>query len=284
MQYFNSININNVIYSIDKLRFTFVMPEFRQKFFIEYLKLNYDYNDFFSNKFFAYKFLFKFFKIGFESQIITMGFGFNGTKKEEQINCFIEFNPNKVGNSVILKDIYKFFRIWNIDLKLSLYDIAVDFLIPKKYINLVKDRRVYKKFYYDSNNENVTEYLGSTVESGRVKLYNKTIEDNLNYDLTRCELTTNSLDFEIVSRIFPKLYILNDLNLIDFIKLSKTDLVLLELIQRSDEPSYYFKRLGKDKKKFLEPYLNSNYNFNFSIVAFNFLFENVIKIFTIKDI
>lgn len=257
LSYFYPISENGIIYSIDMIRFKFIANTYVLRQVCDYIESSCSYEHFESFKPCTYRDLFK---IRCDNNSFIIGLCFLGFESKDNMSCFIEFNPNKVGSRAELKHILDLLRFAQIKLDLSNYDLAVDIPVDKSYVSLVKDRRVYKKFCYDSKNSNVTEYLGVNIDSGRVKLYNKHIESELDYSLTRAEITSRHLDYNLFMSQFPKIVLASNLGLIDSIKLSQTDKVLLELLQLSPDCMYYFKRLGRDKQKNLAPFLFKNDN------------------------
>lgn len=277
LNYYNYFEDNGgVKYSVDMIRFKFYCNDFKMKLIHDFINSISDFDIYHSAKAFTYSVLFRV-RVRNSTSSFSVGLGFNGLKSVDKKNCFIEFNPNRVGKSFELTYILGYLASLHICLDLSLYDIAIDIPICKKYVSLIKDKRVYKKFIYDCEGVNVTEYLGSTSDYGRVKLYNKTIESELDYNLTRLELTTNSSDFAVVSRQIPNLLVCGDLNLFDALKLTKSDYVLLKLLWLSGDASFYFKQLGKDKQSKLGPYINSSFNLGFCEEVFDFLMQIIEK-------
>ncbi len=280
MKYFNCLEVGNLKYSIDMIRFKFELNKYYQDELYLIIKEIGTYEYFASNKSFHYRELYK---IKSEDLLysFSLGIGFNGMKSEDRKLCFVEFNPNKLYDCRALSRILCFLNS-RVNLDLVLYDIAIDIPYNKKFVSLVKDKRMYKKFCYDCEGKNTTEYLGTTADAGRVKLYNKTIESNLNYDLTRLELTTNYTDYLIVEKQLPKLLVFGDLDFLSIIKLSKSDYVLLQLLWLCDDPSYYFKQLGRDKQEKIKPFVSSNFSLNFSEKVFNHLMK-IINTFKDRD-
>lgn len=274
MKYFNAIQVGNLKYSIDMIRYKFFLTKYYQEELYCLIKQIQSYDYFASNKKFHYRELFKI-KIFDLKYSYSLGLGFNGLKSEDKKLCFIEFNPNKLQNQKELYIVLRFLINRKIDLELVSYDIAIDMPYNKKFVSLVKDKRLYKKHCYDSQGVNVTEYLGNTADSGRVKLYNKAVESDLSYDLTRLELTTTCTDYAIVLSQIPKVLICGDLDLLSSGKLSKSDYVLLQLLWLCDDPGFYFKQLGRDKQEKLKPYITSNFSLNFTEDVFNSLLSNV---------
>lgn len=273
MKYFNCLEVNNLKYSIDMIRFKFELAKCYQDELYLIIKQIQTYDYFASNKSFHYRELYKI-KTEDLKYSFSLGIGFNGMKSEDKKLCFIEFNPNKLSDCPSLYRILYFLN-HRVDLDLVLYDIAIDIPYNKRFVSMVKDKRNYKKFYYDCEGKNITEYLGQTAEAGRVKLYNKTIESNLDYELTRLELTTTCTDFLVVQKQLPKLLVCGDLDLLASTKLSKSDYVLLQLLWLCDDPSFYFKQLGRDKQEKLKQFVSSNFSLNFTEDIFNKLFANI---------
>lgn len=194
--------------------------------------------------------------------VVALGFCFNGYEAGDRFRGFVEFNPNKLFNdpeySVILHDL-RFLRERSSEWTVSRWDLAVDMPVPRELIRLVKeDRRDYAMKRV--SNSNFTEYLGKHGSAGFVKLYNKQVESNLPYECTRFEITLDSVEYATISNMLklsiPRLYyrtsqkelLLND-------KLDATDKVLLELILDSGDPMYHLRRLGRVKRKKLEPFI-----------------------------
>lgn len=107
--------------------------------------------------------------------------------------CFlltIEFNPNKMTNKDIF--IYNYF-INKYQFKIKRFDLAID--IPHNINNLVffdLRKKCYSVFY--KNFDDKTYYIGKG--DGHTKIYNKKIESELNFELTRFE-TTKECDIPI---------------------------------------------------------------------------------------
>lgn len=101
---------------------------------------------------------------------------------DEIIFC-MEFNPNKMTDLDV--NVYNYF-INQFSFVLKRFDLAVD--IPLNINNIVFSD-IYKKsfslFYNDYNNK--TYYIGKG--DGHIKIYNKKIESDLDYELTRFEVT-----------------------------------------------------------------------------------------------
>ena len=106
------------------------------------------------------------------------------TNDNTKYNFTIEFNPNKLEIRGILKKILNITTEWTI----KSLDIAMDLKINiMDLCGLDKGRK--KDFrMFTQGLDNRTYYMGRT--NNRIKIYNKKIESNLEYDLTRVEITS----------------------------------------------------------------------------------------------
>lgn len=219
--YFNNLNVldeNNYSYCVDmlRLRCNITVEDF-EKFIGSRLFLytdnletwdstricdffhNYNYSDedcsfwfgFISNK---------------EKSLSNGGSLYNNNKR---FNLTVEFNPNKVKNNKLLLSILKVTTDWT----LKSVDFAVD--IKTNILNVVGYDKSQKNclLTYDCGGDNKTFYIGKG--NNRVKVYNKTIESDLSYDLTRIEITRYFSDTDTLNNIkywtylgyFPELYL-----------------------------------------------------------------------------
>lgn len=120
----------------------------------------------------------------------------------------LEFNPNKVSDNEIFKIMHRLLiRYCRKPIShIARFDLAIDIPVDRTRCFLVKDRRLYIERRHGVE---YTQYLGSRSASvGRVKLYNKTAEAELNYPLTRLELTLDpGTPYEKIK--FPAVYYLD---------------------------------------------------------------------------
>lgn len=256
--YINEFENNNIIYSIDNIRLktsltysVFTEIEFRFKtVWSKYIKKYYTTPQM---KQFFYNYNIE---VG-DNQSFWFGFCHNTERRSfyenAEYNFSIEFNPNKLKDNRIIQYLLSLSGKWYIksfdlamDLKININDIITD--------TSGRQRSVIFSYGYD----NKTICLGKG--DGRLKIYNKKIESNLNIigDLTRVEVTrelddfpisdTKSLDF---GNIFPNLYLNNYLYSFSDYE-DKTLLAILFSIQ-SGFPIKYLSRTYKSKiKKLLE--------------------------------
>lgn len=139
----------------------------------------------------------------------------------------LDFNPNKMGDDPSLRSIREFLvrNSRPILCRVTRFDLAIDLPVERSKCFLVKDRRMYIE---RRHGKEYTQYLGSkSSKVGRVKLYNKRTEADLDYPLTRLELTLDpSKTFEEIS--FPEVYCLD--SKVCASKVSDTDRFILNAL------------------------------------------------------
>lgn len=191
---------------------------------------------------------------------ITLGLFHNSRDKNTGYHaCFIEFNPNKAVMPAVkyLIDFIRHNTNYYMDLKKSTvfelvrWDLAVDIPINRHYVRLLKSGK--RRYTRIEEKGSLTEYLGKHNTDGFVKVYDKTKESDLYYDLTRIEITNDSL-----FPTLPEIHLLQYQTSLDFdFELNATDKVLVELIRRQDaeETDYWLRQLGRNKREKLKPYV-----------------------------
>lgn len=187
----------------------------------------------------------------------VVGLGFNGVDKDSYYRGFMEFNPNKVAGEREFKKVFSMLQEYCFCAEVSRWDLAVDVNISRERCVLRKDKR--KRATVENSLSDFTEYLGQRSKSGFVKLYNKTLESDLDYDDTRLEITVDGrFVYDDFVKILPRVDVRGDQQDLDpYLTLSGTDLVLYELLMRCDltERREYLKRCGRVKAEKLRPYL-----------------------------
>lgn len=222
LEFDNISLIEKLVDSVNKLMFDYL---------VDFLVVSYkDYK-------YRYLFTFKVAKYSFSLGLLLNHHVIDGA---EARTGFFEFNPNKILGGLVLKDgvldefeslskydscpfvddiTYDsknrineiFFKIFSLVKRYSnytvkRYDLAIDIPVSRVDVHLFKDTRKYTQFYRSAYD--VTEYLGSGQNSGRVKVYNKTLESDLDYDLTRFEITLEVLTYESFLKVMPRIKIL----------------------------------------------------------------------------
>lgn len=131
------------------------------------------------------------------AMVIAMGVGLvSGSCKINPAKGFIEFNPNKIDEALLMEFLQYLGRFtWSA--KLLRWDLAIDWRQPREAFRLFRYHN-QQKYQYIVSKGAITEYAGSRNNPGFVKLYDKAKEQGLNGDLTRLELTLGSdpKDFE----------------------------------------------------------------------------------------
>ena len=169
--------------------------------------------------------------------------GFNGNS-EDRYKGFIEFNPNKCMDDIYFKDVLdKLFKITSYR-KVTRFDLAIDIPVPKYLVTLEKDNRNYQ---YLKCQQSESEYLGRRNKAGFVKLYDKKAESNLDYDLTRLEITASFDSFN-----FPRVKIKPLQQSLLFGNLNSTERVLVQLLDCVDNKHMYLSQLNYRKRKKIE--------------------------------
>jgi len=257
MKYFNELSYNGVKVSIDNLVMEYKISYGKGSFDSEYILkaisgCSYDFQHWTSNKLGSCReqFIFK----CSNGNTFWVGVGMNTISGVKHV-VRIDYNPNKVYDTLELDFILSTLTNYTVRCDCIRFDLAFDFPIPRKLAFLVKDKRKYEAH---SNNCKYleTEYLGARSAPGRVKLYDKTAESNLNYPCTRLEITLDgSLDIaRQLLTYFPLVYVLDDFVNLDFSTLNLNDTELFILEKLLNKPSD-IKRLGRAMQKKIEPVL-----------------------------
>lgn len=240
MKYFREKIIDDVTYSIDMLRLELEFGTRDEEFvrWVEHLDAFSDFDIVYQSCFspFKYRHLWTF-KL---EDGISFVIGLNIAKTADK--GFIEFNPNKCAIDSRFMSFYDKLMTFVISASIVRYDFAIDIPTNRDNCMMIKDHRNYQIIVDKSK----TEYLGVRNKVGFVKLYDKTVESNLDYSLTRLEITCKPGEVPNVPQIRIKLQ-QSEFPLSN--SLSSTDLVLYELCQRVENPYLYIRKLDKKKYK-----------------------------------
>lgn len=182
MKYFYNFIENGYIYSIDMIRVRTLVSQLEAKEIRKFL------NERLFNHWYGYGY--DKFCDNWKIDKLWLGLGTKAkANKDDAMNIndeiifCMEFNPNKMTELDIT--VYNYF-INQFPFVVKRFDLAVD--IPLNINNIVFSD-IYKKsfslFYNDYNNK--TYYIGKG--DGHIKIYNKKIESDLDYELTRFEVT-----------------------------------------------------------------------------------------------
>lgn len=260
IQYFNNIIYNNISYSVDmiRLRLDFGLEQRIVEFgewcnrfdniHIECFPL--------STKAYAYRYLFK--VTCNNASSFVCGLGFNGDDRDCTVLGFLEFNPNKVASDRKFIEFFEVLKNFCPRTDIVRWDLAVDVPLEREYCSLVKDKRKYSMVR--NSVRDCTEYLGRRSSSGFVKLYNKSVEDGLEEDVTRLEITVDGkMNYSEFCTLLPQIDV-SDYQLSLFQNdqsLSSTDALIVDLIRKLplSERQFYFKRLHSQKRVKLRPFI-----------------------------
>lgn len=252
--YINELRQNNIVYSIDKIRLktfltysVFTEIEFRYKVaWSKYVKKYWTTPQ-------AKQFFYNYdIEVG-DNQSFWFGFCHNTERRSfyegAEYNFTIEFNPNKLKDNEMIKYLLSLSGKWFI----KSFDLAIDLSINiNDLITDTSGRQRSVVFSYGYDNKTIVLGKGD----GRLKIYNKKIESNLNIlgDLTRVEITREFDDFPISDMgkfdydgNFPSIYLNNYLYSFSDYE-DKTLLAILYSVQNGF-PIKYLTKTYKSKIK-----------------------------------
>ena len=246
LRYCDEIRLDNgYIYSCDMIRLNLRFKDNVQKF-LDWLSDYNMYGDgidiklFRSLNEFTYR---NMLRVKGDGHSFVIGIGFNGGQ-DVRDKGFIEFNPNKCRGQKVFEHIYSKLLDYIYSAEVARFDFAIDIPVPRYLCKLKKDGRNYQ-YVVTSGGE--TEYLGRRNEIGFVKLYDKTKEAKLDYDLTRLEITANldGINFPCVKiKGLQQRLIFDDLN--------STERVLVQMLDSAENKRMYLSQLNFRKRKKIE--------------------------------
>lgn len=248
LRYYDEIRLDNgYIYSCDMIRLNLRFKDSVQKF-LDWLSDYNMYGDGIDIKLyrsineFTYR---NMLRVKADGYSFVIAIGFNGGQ-DTRDKGFIEFNPNKCRGQKVFEHIYSNLLDYIYSSEVARFDFAIDIPVPRYLCKLKKDGRNYQ-YIVTSGGE--SEYLGRRNEIGFVKLYDKTREANLDYELTRLEITASKDALNM-----PEVMIMPYQNKIHT-DLSSTDRVLVEVLNTVENPFIYLRKLKYEKRKKIEQYL-----------------------------
>lgn len=273
LEYLNSVHEDDVTYSVDMVRLRLEFNETNMQVFGDWLSgVNCFFVESFPVSYKAYAYRNLFHVTCSNNNSFVVGLGFNGTTVSDYLLGFMEFNPNKVANQKEFQLVMDKLRKYCFCAELSRWDLAVDVPFAREQCHLRKDKRKYSLL--EKSKIDRTENLGQRNKVGYVKLYNKRIESELDYELTRLEIT---LDGQCTYKDFltylPRIDVDGDQQTINpYVELSGTNLVLYELLMEHDllEREHYMRRIGRRIAEQLRPYVyGSKYDSDKFVVSRN---------------
>lgn len=265
----------NTVYSLDKLILEFEIRGENAQRLMDVYSFNPHVESWCSNKLSVCRYNYRF-KLK-DDNSFYIGFSPNWKK----VNRFttsgrIEFNPSKVCLDSEFMFLYGQLLTFipRFRLRPVRFDLAIDLPVARDRVYLLKDQRLYEEYSYSAINK--TQYLGVRNNHGRVKVYNKALEQKLDIDLTRIEITIDydKSTYGEVEKILPRLYILDNFQL--SIDISGTDKVILVAVMND---MTLLNELGRTKKEKIKSYLREiEYNLTLEYEKYNNVLQQIRKL------
>lgn len=267
--------LTDTLYSLDKLILEFEMRGENAQRLMDVYSFNPHVESWNSNKLsvcrYNYRFLLK------DGNSFYIGFCPNWRKPNRYTSYGrIEFNPSKVCLDTEFMFLYGQLLsfIPRFRLRPVRFDLAIDLPIARDKVYLLKDKRLYEEYSYSVLNK--TQYLGVRNNHGRVKVYNKALEQQLDIDLTRIEITIDydRSTIEEVKKILPSIYILDNFQF--SIGLNGSDKVMLIAVMNDMS---LLSELGRKKKEKIKSYLREiEYSLALDCEKYNNVLDQIRKI------
>lgn len=207
-------------------------------------------------------------------------------------SCFvIDFNPNKCMKFDKFKKIVTYlFEYCSYyggygdvikDVVIKRYDLAIDIPCDRKLLSVVwtgKGARHYELF--QNTIDDRTEYFGIRNSIGRIKIYNKSLEDIQNQSkddkekykngllpkLSRIEVTHNTLDSMILYSSLPCTFTKYDLNYLPD-GFNTTDYILVNSCRDNDKYIPYLKKSRKMWKRLKDYIISQPISYDIDIIG-----------------
>lgn len=264
--------LTETLYSLDKLILEFEIRKEDVQRLMDLYSVKSNVEQWISNKLSVCRYNYRVLLEGGESFYI--GFCPNWRKRNPHVDSGrIEFNPSKVCYDLEFISVYK--QLLSLIPKTLIrpvrFDLAIDLPVARDKVYLIKDKRLYEECSYSAINK--TQYLGVRNSHGRVKVYNKALEQKLDIDLTRIEITIDydKSTIEEVKKILPSLYILDNYQF--SVDIDGTDKVILIAVM-SDMS--LLNELGRYKREKIKSYLEyAEFNLTLDCVKYNTVLQQI---------
>lgn len=263
LEYLNPVHEDDVTYSVDMIRLKLKFSPLNFKSFGNWINSvsNGLFVETYPISFKAYAFRNLFRIVCPDNNSFVIGLGFNGVVSDDSFLLgFMEFNPNKIANQKEFELVMEQLRQYCFYAEVSRWDLSVDVPIARELCYLHKDKRKYSLLQNSSADKD--EKLGQRNKAGYIKLYNKRIESELDYELTRLEITLDGdSTYEDLVKYLPCVDVNGEQqNFKPYMELSGTTLVLYELLIQQDmkERENYMKRIGRNVRERLRPFVYGN--------------------------
>lgn len=266
LYYFRPYQVDDITYSCDMLYLKFRYNDENLHRYLQHELLQ-CYDDFEVNYFpskdkykYSHLFVVNFLKYGFKLIIKFQ-------LQKEHVGV-LEFNPNHL----MLDDaFYQFYlKLINNFYSLEYYkmDFAVDLPVPRCNVKVLRDNRKYMKFVHGS----VTEYLGCRNKHNHIKIYDKSYESKLSYDLTRVEITIEN--GQPIN--YPDIKILLTQPEFNLNNLTQSEQFILGMLIEVEDPYYHLRKLRKrDRLKYENLLNNQYYNFEYATASYLQVLYNI---------
>lgn len=264
LYYFESVkDKNGYTYSCDSIRLEFQLKSYSELLIsISQYLLSLCDTYFISLKTFNYKYCFNFElvekdKVNTDKISFTVLVGLNTFGKIK--SCFvIDFNPNKCMHfdkfRIIVSQLFYIcqnFKGYNCinDVFVKRYDFAIDIPCERRNFSVVWHGKGAKKYeLIQTTIDDKTEYFGERNAVGRIKVYNKSLEDvqkqskekrelyrsGIGERLVRIEVTHDTLDSIILYSSFPSAFTQFDINSLPN-EFTPVDYILVNACRHNDD-------------------------------------------------
>ena len=263
--------LTDTLYSLDKLVLEFGIRKEDAQRLMDLYSVKPNIEQWISNKLSVCRYNYR---VLLNDDSFYIGFCPNWKKRNPYIDGGrIEFNPSKVCFDLEFISVYSqlLSLIPKSLLKAVRFDLAIDLPVARDKVYLIKDKRVYEEYSYSAINK--TQYLGVRNNHGRVKVYNKALEQQLDIDLTRIEITIDydKSTLEEVKKILPNLYILDSYQF--SVDVGGTDKVILIAVMNDMS---LLNELGRYKREKIKSYLEyARYDLTLDCVKYNTILQQI---------
>lgn len=264
--------INQSLYSLDMLTLEFIIPHSDVQRLMTMYSMRINFTQWESKKLSVCRYNYS---VECENEnSFYIGFSPNWKKSEHGfVSGRVEFNPSKLADDLTFISSYQELLSYVPFgfAKPVKFDLAIDIPVARDKIHLIKDKRTYEE--YSNSNSDRTQYLGKRNSHGRVKVYNKALEQKIDIDLTRIELTIDydKRSIDEIKKILPSLYLLDSFQFP--LGIVGTDKVILVAIL-SDLS--LMRELGRKKQDKIKAYLaDMQLNLTLDIDKYNKVLENI---------
>lgn len=265
--------LQGALYSLDKLIVECAMRKCDAQSFMDRFSFKTNVTQWVSNKLSVCRYNYSFDLD--DNKSFWVGFQPNWKKSQNDVSfARIEFNPSKVCDSLEFISVFNSLKVASsLRFEPLRFDLAIDFPVARDKVHLVKDKRLYEEYSYSTSNR--TQYLGVRNNHGRIKIYNKALEQKLDIDLTRLEVTLDyeNCNVEEVNRLIPCMYLLDSFQF--DLDMNGTDKVIMVAILSDFS---LLNDLSRRKRAKILEYLNPCVlNYKIDVVKYNNILNEIMQ-------